>query len=1132
VKTMPEGLSYYGTQLNLNSEITLRLLFTVAEGKEASSYGNFSANNTSLGQLKQAGTYYCVDIEGIGADALGTGYTIKCGNQEIITNCSVLTYARAVVNAYSGKEDATDRQKNLLNVSKALYLYNQKAVTYVANPATDVKDIFYNGEGFYAEPDCINKVYLTTNNEATTVATDNTEITSLSQLNGSRTKGYSVWMKEAYDVSEESITGPYVIRRYTDNEGNVLNVTGTATVQAKIDGSCGTYVAQHLGNKTSFTIDLSEDSVAAGTSLVQVGTGATFTIGEGGIIQNSHVENGEVYVSGTPVEFNITGKAKSGVITVADEVTGVTINVEGLTVTGEEEQVVLASHAGQSLTGNGDASAITLIDDGDEHFGVVKHENNVRIASVICVCGDDVTGKTSHDNCPWAGENGIAAVYNIPWQAHTATTGTMPGYNQAGYYYLTNALKLTSQSDITVTSHLDLNGKTITLNDTSRNIVLKKAGIEYSVADSKGGGTIKASENYAYTAGYGGVVWYYEAATATFSMYGGTIDMTNILKAPTAPNNAGDEYHLIDISVGGRFAVYGGEIKSAQNGDCIGSRGNGKINVLGGTIYGKVILRNATDSITVGGDAKVGIPLTNVSTGYGISAWTENTQVIGVNVTSNAQIVFASGANISLSATGAKEAFVVPVDYEIYDNNGQWSMRIDTTDHTEETIPGKAATCTETGLTDGTKCSVCDKILVAQEVIPALGHDFYDVTEEDLRTMKQVGDKVIVGEDIVVELTAVGNENNTYKIYCLRCIDAFKVVELDFIDEEDGKQFENDNEANYNDAWSVVEDEKELTTFDTSKHDTSLTQLGQDIYSTGANFLATSSMTIDGTIDADEGWVCVTPNGVTKTLADSYMRSGSNSSYDLEHRMTPVTSGKGWDNADYMPDLKYYVAQSEDSSDEYIHVAFEVIYPSVEIGGLIGYFRLGFNPNDYTQQLMLYADSPSTAIITEGMADNSTVTKVSTTNATTAFTQDVLVLSSAKNGVYEITLSKTQLKAAYLAVFNTTLTDADLNTMFVGVSLRVRLDNADKARPYYGTLLTASAASSAGENTVIPDVIVFGEEKDTDSSAYSSCSFTGHSIEDRYLVAGTTDTYYHACTHCGMAGAKTFKMDGDTIVCE
>ena len=39
-----------------------------------------------------------------------------------------------------------------------------------------------------------------------------------------------------------------------------------------------------------------------------------------------------------------------------------------------------------------------------------------------------------------------------------------------------------------------------------------------------------------------------------------------------------------------------------------------------------------------------------------------------------------------------------------------------------EVIPGYEATCTETGLTDGTKCALCGEILVAQEEIPALGH--------------------------------------------------------------------------------------------------------------------------------------------------------------------------------------------------------------------------------------------------------------------------------------------------------------------------------------------------------------------------------------------------------------------------
>ena len=44
------------------------------------------------------------------------------------------------------------------------------------------------------------------------------------------------------------------------------------------------------------------------------------------------------------------------------------------------------------------------------------------------------------------------------------------------------------------------------------------------------------------------------------------------------------------------------------------------------------------------------------------------------------------------------------------------------TDHAEEAITGKPATCTESGLTEGKKCSICGDIIVAQEVIPATGH--------------------------------------------------------------------------------------------------------------------------------------------------------------------------------------------------------------------------------------------------------------------------------------------------------------------------------------------------------------------------------------------------------------------------
>ena len=48
--------------------------------------------------------------------------------------------------------------------------------------------------------------------------------------------------------------------------------------------------------------------------------------------------------------------------------------------------------------------------------------------------------------------------------------------------------------------------------------------------------------------------------------------------------------------------------------------------------------------------------------------------------------------------------------------------KIEAKGHTEEIIKGTAATCTESGLTDGKKCKVCQSILEVQTEIPATGH--------------------------------------------------------------------------------------------------------------------------------------------------------------------------------------------------------------------------------------------------------------------------------------------------------------------------------------------------------------------------------------------------------------------------
>ena len=55
--------------------------------------------------------------------------------------------------------------------------------------------------------------------------------------------------------------------------------------------------------------------------------------------------------------------------------------------------------------------------------------------------------------------------------------------------------------------------------------------------------------------------------------------------------------------------------------------------------------------------------------------------------------------------------------------------------HEMTKVAGKAATCTEAGLTDGESCSRCD-YAVAQEEIPATGHDFADATCTAAKTCK------------------------------------------------------------------------------------------------------------------------------------------------------------------------------------------------------------------------------------------------------------------------------------------------------------------------------------------------------------------------------------------------------------
>ena len=66
---------------------------------------------------------------------------------------------------------------------------------------------------------------------------------------------------------------------------------------------------------------------------------------------------------------------------------------------------------------------------------------------------------------------------------------------------------------------------------------------------------------------------------------------------------------------------------------------------------------------------------------------------------------------------------------------------VSSTNHTEVIDPAVAATCTETGLTEGSHCSVCNKILVAQKTVSALNHSFTNYISNDDATCTEDGTK-------------------------------------------------------------------------------------------------------------------------------------------------------------------------------------------------------------------------------------------------------------------------------------------------------------------------------------------------------------------------------------------------------
>lgn len=108
---LPEGITYYGSSLLLESNTTMRHYFKVAEGTDVSAL-SFSGSK---------GNYYYIDIPNISAEKLGTIQNVTIGNCTI--SYSPMSYAYAVLSSKNTSE-------SLKNLVKSLYLYEQAAEAY------------------------------------------------------------------------------------------------------------------------------------------------------------------------------------------------------------------------------------------------------------------------------------------------------------------------------------------------------------------------------------------------------------------------------------------------------------------------------------------------------------------------------------------------------------------------------------------------------------------------------------------------------------------------------------------------------------------------------------------------------------------------------------------------------------------------------------------------------------------------------------------------------------------------------------------------------------------------------------------------------------------------------------------
>lgn len=161
-----------------------------------------------------------------------------------------------------------------------------------------------------------------------------------------------------------------------------------------------------------------------------------------------------------------------------------------------------------------------------------------------------------------------------------------------------------------------------------------------------------------------------------------------------------------------------------------------------------------------------------------------NCEVISKLDHTNERIDIKPAVAATCKETGLTEGYTCPICKTVVEQQVTEKLP-----HTPEVLPAVAATCTETGLTEGTRCSVCKEIITAQEVTKALGHDMVVTAEGYAATCTEKGltdERKCTRCDVVEKQTEIPAEGHnlvteygrdatctedglTDRIFCTKC---------------------------------------------------------------------------------------------------------------------------------------------------------------------------------------------------------------------------------------------------------------------------------------------------------------------------------------------------------------------------